>query len=477
MTIATREDVDKLRSLIYQKQPVFAEIMREFGSETLYKYVQRLFEVSKQPYFSNRRQEIVAVIKSLVADRLDATLAEEVAVQLMNYPAVSTTDHHSWLQDPFWLNADLLQTMGVVEVNKPEVLRNTIILSFSSISLNNKDGYPKGLTFHDDKTGELHHVPLFLDKEKMRMVYGAPGIDLKNIYHAIDHVHKYEEIGVLDAQASSVFEEKILHNFSVETVFEKRGLCEQITRFNRAMGSRLFVGAKSGNIDPELVYIEIETVVAELFQKFHLSNQDSLLYRLLFDSKMHALAADKFKNLRGGYDKENEKGSYFFWGINDNHHRVALFLEDGFLVSSDNSISLPWEPGAVSAALKEKKLMPGMLLCYLVVSLYYGFTCFGGFCQVNDLTAIKNAWSEVLTQLGELDEAAAGRAVNTKTFLGDVVMVQMATRDQGAVPATSWDLLIYGLENRYDYYVEQAKVMTIEEAITPLLPAMYNVIK
>ncbi len=474
MMSLSRERVEELRQAIYAKQPVFAKVMQSFGGETLYSYVQRLFDWVELPYFTSRRTEIVSVIKRLVADRFDQTLADEVALQLTNYPLVSTTDHHSWLQDPFWLNADLLQTIGTTEVSAPEILRHTIVLSFSSISLNNKDGYPKGIMFHSEKNSTLHHIPLFPDKYKSHLVYGAPGLTLKDIHHAVENVHVLEKAGACGPRESSLLEEKILSSFSVETIFEKRGLDEQISRFNRALWKKLFVSSEEVQL-PELVYVEIESVVRELLVTYHLSTHDSLLYRLLFEPHLHAQAQTAFENTRGGYNLKNKTGTYFFWGIDEHHHRCALFLENNILQNTDKSICIPWEAQAIAQALAEKKLMPGMLLSYLIIALYYGFTCFGGFCQVNDLTVIKDIWVKLLQTVGEANEAKAVESVDTKRFLGDVALIELVGKGYRE-PATSWDMMVHDINRSYEFYREKTMATTLEGAIEPLLPNMHQVL-
>ncbi len=452
MTSFSAGQVAELRKKIFAKQTVFAEVMREHGHKTLYDYVQRLYDWHGDT-FSERRREAIKVISDIVDERLGKQLSEEVKAQLDEFPIVSTTDHHSWLQDPFWLNADLLQALGIMSAAQLQ-LKHVVVLSFSSISLNNKDGYPKGVVWHDAH-GHLCRAALFSDKDKRRVVYATPALSKENIQSTLPKAN-----GITPFVKAA---------FSDPAVMGSSTLVEQISRFNNRLWKTLW---HTHNASPELIYIEIETVVTQTMLR-HLTDESSLLYKLFFDTTMRSVASSEFVDLRGGFNEETKRGSFFFWGIDTHFHRVALFLYEGTLKSEDDTIAIPWKADSIAAALKSKQLMPGMLLCYLVISLYYGFKCFGGFCQVQDLTAIKHAWQRVLRQVGQGDEAERVGTINTKTFLGDAALVQLP----GGIPATSWDVPLYELERDIEFYLNRAKNITLDEMLVPMIPSMYEVIR
>lgn len=453
----------EMREKIYAKQPVFAQVMREHGQETLYTYVQRLFE-SRPSFCGERRARAIDVIHNLVAERLGSELAGEVRTQLTEFPILSTTDHHSWLQDPFWVNANLLQAFGIQASHNPS-LKHCVVLSFSSISLNNRDGYPRGMVVHDSSGQKLLHPALFPNQLKHQCVYAAPAASARDIEHWLHNVHTLTKQNMLQRHQAESLEQLVVSSFD-ETVLGTDSLAEQITVFNARQWQRLF------DTSSELVYIEIETVVRELLlQEFE--NPDALLTRIFFDSTLHARMAQVCAGARGGFALDGSSGSYFFWGINSTYERVPIFVESGVLRSRDGSIRVSWSAEAITEALTAKRIMPGMMLCYMVMALYYGFTCLGGFCQIQDLTVIKEMWLRVMVETGELVAMRAAESIYTAAFIGDVALPRLPS----GRPATAWDMLIGSMPRDLEWYASMARAVTLEKAIEPMLPDMYSVVE
>jgi hypothetical protein len=242
--------------------------------------------------------------------------------------------------------------------------------------------------------------------------------------------------------------------------------------FHRAVGN-----SKELPPVPQLVYLEIETLVTQILERHHFYRPGTLLNRLLFDPACVPLIQKYFDGLPGAFSEEQQWGSYLFWGLDDKQHRVRLRRHGDVIRSFGGTISCDMTPEALSEALRTKKIYPGMFLCYLVVSLYYGMKCLGGFCQVNDLTMTKQAWMDFLRELGEQDEAAAVIPVQTKELGGDgLVMVHLHTKKDDLVPATGFDMMLDESDTSFSHFLDLSKKVTLEEMMNPMLPEIYTVV-
>ncbi len=228
---------------------------------------------------------------------------------------------------------------------------------------------------------------------------------------------------------------------------------------------------------PGLVYLEIETLVTDVLIKHHLNDPSSLLYKVLFDEKYRPLLEKYFNNIPGAFSIEKQWGTYLFWALDDKNHRVRLSYEDGKIVSGFRTCLFNLNPEEIKKALLEKKIFPSMILCYLVVSLYYGMKCLGGFCQVSDLTKTKKAWQEFLIEAGEPEEAAALEPVQTKELGGDGMVLAYLNNAQGHIfPATGVDMIMQKEPTNFDSYVHLAKSVSFRELMDPLILEIYGVL-
>ncbi len=220
-----------------------------------------------------------------------------------------------------------------------------------------------------------------------------------------------------------------------------------------------------------------ETLVIQLLLRYHLSNSSTLLHRVLFHPEFVALARKFFNGLAGGFSLEDGWGTYLFWGINEKLRRVPTRLEGGKLHFLDSDLVIDWQPESIERALRNKQIFPSMLLCYLVVSLYYGMKCLGGFCQVHDLTVIKEAWLKLLLTAGELDEAEAIGPIQTKELGGDgMVLAYLKTPKGDFVPSTGIDMALQEEDTSFSLFAERSKHVTLMEMMRPMLPEMYTVL-
>lgn len=474
--------VGRLKQAIWKKRPILGEIMQKHGNKILSDYSLDFMDVNPAPGLDERKPELIALVEELVAGRLGAEVAAGVAHQLRKLPLVSTADHHASIDHPFWVNANIISGIPMFEHPDPD-LRYLIVFSFASVSVNNASGYSRGVLFNGGTNGSknLIRLPLLPDKLKMSVVYGTRPFTREDLTKAEMELQKKEKAGEIAAGRGDLIRAFLEEKFGAEVVLASSNLCSQITRINYRFWPKLFHGPNgeksSGNPVPDLVYLDIETIVTQLLLRIHLDRKDSLIYKFIFDPLFMELLPKYFDNLAGAFSLEKGWGTYLFWGINEKQRRVGAKLENGVLVFQDSEVRIPWNADAIRDALKKKQLFPSMLLCYLVISLYYGMKCLGGFCQVHDLTVIKEAWRNMLLELGYTDEAAAIVPVQTKELGGDGMVLSYLQTPMGEhVPATGIDMALETGDTSFGNYVALSKRVTLTEMMSSMLPEMYTVL-
>jgi hypothetical protein len=441
--------------------------------------VRDFLDVNPSPRLDARKDELIAVVEELTTERLGKDTAHEIADQLRSCALVSTTDHHSIIQHPFFLNADIISAVPYLESSLKE-LKNLIVFSFASVSVNNASGFPRGLMVHSgiNGSGSLLRLPILPDKMKMSTVYAARGYAQSDIDRIRTFIVKKEYAKDMPDSRRTRLLAFIDEFLATDIVMHNADLCSQITKINYRLWPRLFYPTKGSVAKsiPNLVYLEIETIVKKLLVRHHLT-RSSFIGKVLFDRSWQTRAIENFDGICGAFEKEKATGTHFFWGIDEAGHRVRLAIQDDALVSRDGSIRIALTPASVAAALEEKKIFPSMLLCYILVSLYYGFKCLGGFCQVHDLTMTKAAWQKTLQEMGEKEEAEALTPIQTKELDGDgMVLAYYETAQGDLVPTTGIDMVLDGIDTPLEYFADLSRTLSLSEAMKPLLPEMYTVL-
>ncbi len=474
-----------LRRSIWKRRPILGSILRRHGAAVLFDYTRDFIDVNPVPALEARRPELVAVASELIAERLGSGMAESVSRQLLKFPLVSTADHHGPIDHPFWVNANIITALPFFKHPDPD-LKHIVVFSFASVSMNNASTYPRGILFHGGAEGEgdLMRLPILPDRLKMGVVYGTRSFTREDLYKAESQMARQEKAGLIGPRRRTRLCELLECCFGAKDVLAAPDFNTQITRINHHLWPRLFHVAHtdaclhhgSAQRMPGLVYVDIETLVTRLFLRHHVERPDSLVHRLLFDRRFMALMPKHFDGIPGAFSASSAWGTYLFWGIDEKGHRLRLRLKKDSLVSLDGRLNFAWTPEAIAAALREKKIFPGMMLCYLVVALYYGMKCLGGFCQVNDLTLTKHAWAALLREVGLKAEAEAFLNVQTKELGGDGMVLSYLRTQRGITPATGIDMALSPGSTTYENYVALSRRVTLDEMMAPMLPEMYTVL-
>ncbi len=481
-TSAVLQTVEALKKVIWERRPILGDIMQKHGGKILSEYSKDFMDVNPAPGLDHRKPELISIVEELVTGRLGAETGKGVARQLRKLALVSTADHHSINQHPFFLNAEIISGIPLYEHPDPDI-QYMIAFSFASVSVNNQSGFARGILFNGGINGStnLIKLPVLSDQHKMSVVYSCKPYSREDLTKAENELLKKERAGSIapgNADKVRMYMEECLGN---DLVLSASNLCSQITRINAQYWPKLFHGPlhgpPTGRKAPNLVYLDIETLVTQTLLRHHLKDTGSLLHRFMFDAALWPIILKYFDSIPGAFSREKDWGTFLFWALDDKVHRVRLFLEGNRLVSHNKNISIELTPQAIGEALRQKKIFPSMMLSYLTVSLYYGMKCLGGFCQVHDLTTGKEAWRKFLLEIGETSEAEAIVPVQTKELGGDgLVLAYIRTATRSLVPAMGFDMLLDEGDTSFDRYVALSKKVTLQEMMNPMLPEMYTVL-
>ncbi len=475
--------MERLKQAIWSRRPILGEIMQKHGNKVLSEYAKDFMDVNPAPGLDGRKPEIIAMVEELVTGRLGADVGKQVAKQLSKLALVSTADHHSINQHPFFLNAEIISGIPLYEDHDPDI-KFMIAFSFATVSVNNVSGFARGVLFNGGINGSTNLVklPILADKYKMSSVYSCKPYTREDLTKAEGELMKKERAGDLALGRAEEIRLLMEEFLGSEDALKASNFCSQITRINYRYWPKLFHGpshrpAPSGNPVPNLIYLDIETLVTQTFLRHHLRNTQSLLHRVVFDPTLWPLLLKHFDGIPGAFSKEGDWGTFLFWGLDDKVRRVRLFLRGDHIVSEDGAIDVALTPDAIEQALKSKKIFPSMLTCYLMVSLFYGIKCLGGFCQVHDLTLCKEAWRLMLLEMGEKSEAEAIVPVQTKELGGDgLVLAYIRTATGSTVPAMGFDMLLDEGDTSFEKYVSLSKRVTLMDMMNVMLPEMYTVL-
>lgn len=459
---------------IWARRPILEDIMQHHGSTPLYDYTKDFFEINASPRLDARKAELIEVVEGLLKDRLGADTAHQVARQLAKLPLVSTADHHGPIVHPFWVAANIVTGLRYLEMEDPDI-RFLPVFSFAGVSLNNHT-YPRGILFHGEEhcSKDVVKLSLFGDKEKMSTVYNTRPYTKEDASRAIALLAKKVREGEVNSEIGASVKGILEDIFLDPEVLKIPDYSAQITWLNARLWPKLFhpVTPKT----PDLVYLEIETLVRELLLQKHLGDPQSLIYKVLFDPQFQPLFEKYFNNIPGAFSLEKGWGTYLFWALDDKNHRVRLSYKDGRIVSEFGTCDFALEPNELRKALEERKIFPSMVLCYLIVALYYGMKCLGGFCQVSDLTKTKEAWQSFMREIGYLEEAEALEPVQTKELGGDgMVLAYLESTEGHMTPATGIDLILQKKPTNFERYVKLTKNITFGELMNPLVLEVYGV--
>lgn len=466
------ERLAALKEAVLSKRPILRELITKHGTKRLIDYASLYTDVNLNPPIQRRQDELIGAFRDLVAERFGQTVATEASQQLAAHYFVSTTDHHGPIVNQSFCNANLLTTATYAEHNDPN-LKYVIVLPCSNVSLNNIT-FPRGLIFNSVVDGmvQLQRLSFLPSNAHSAIVYNFRAYteqDLKKLHQVVKDKLKSHLISIS-------LSDKLHHLFDVvyadPAVMGQGNFSEQMIVANDRLWQLYF---SSSNVVPSrLLDIEQETMTTELLLRYHLF-EDTIISNMLFSEEYIPLLEQYFSGIMGAFNAKTKTGTYFFWGISaDKHYRVQLWKEGNQLVSSDGSIVIDFTPAAVANALRERKIIPSLLLVFSTLCFYYGLKCLGGFNQINYLTAMKNAYLKMNVDRQNYRSIEVCARAQTKEMNDGYLSAFASAPDGTLLPATGLDLYLYGNTQTWPTIIEEVKNITIAESLDPAMPEFYR---
>jgi hypothetical protein len=430
---------------LYERSPGLEDIMRAHGNTNLLSYARATLP-GRPSVSASRVEEFLSVFGARAKDAVGEVGAIAAVNELRHQYGLSTAEHHGPLVHPFFLDAALVNSW----VRSEQGLRTMPVLAFGNVSLSNSS-FPRGLLFHDDDGAE-RRLAFAGWRDRRRPVYGLPAYDEERVGKLILAIHKTR---ALESDKKEQLANVLRTVYGRASALEPRLYADQVARTNYELWKLV-----PGMEEMMLVYLQIEDVVSDLL--LHALSSATPLARLVLDPAMHAAYEKHFNNVRGAFSEDHGTGTMLFWGISD--QRVPLRRQSDWLVDGNGKKFVRLEAHALSEAMREKRVMPSLSLCLMVVALYYGVRCGGGFSQVTYLMHIRDAYLQMLESSG-VEPERHERDVRADWLTGDLLFAYLK---QG-IPATTIDLLIHGGSDQLVRLREIAEKMTLHEAAENML--------
>jgi len=419
------ETIENLKSQVFQKQKVLADIYFKHGQKSLFDYANSWKIGSLKP-----RPDFISAAK-LLLEKLYPDIALNVLNQLKEHPLFSTIDHHGILNHPFFINSNLIFSLRQGQ-------KYLVCLPTAGVSLNNSS-WPGSLMYHDSQ-GNFRRASFFSDRFKHMPVLCAPPISQTA-------VNRFGFIKHLPAKL-----------FGDESVFKLSNFSEQASVLSGKFWTAVFEAA------PKVIYLPLEDLVSSLIADIICKNKNHVLHRLIFNLSGWQLLNKYFHGLKGAFN--GDYGTFLYWAVDKKGQRQRI-------ARGQDSLEFLLEPEGLIKRLKDKTIYPGSLLCFLVL-LYSHVTCLGGFNQVNWLTEIKAKFIELLKEMDEQVEAEEISAVPTDNFAeGNLVFLYQNRR---LIKPAALDIYLANDLGLYEKYRELGKIMTVGESIETLLPEIYKIV-
>lgn len=468
-----KQKLDKLKKAVLEKRPILAEIIRKCGHKTLFDYAKDYLAVNLNPNIKLRQKEFIQTLHKIVKARLGQEVADSVAKQLKKYYVISTIDHLGPITHPWFLNTNLLIAAPYIECMDPE-LHNVLAIACSNVSLNNTS-FPRGLLFSSCINGEVktHRLSFLPSNSHACSAYGFRPFteqDIEKMHKLLREKVSAKEVNQREADIIHKLLDEI---YNQPNVLACKTYAEQITITNFALWKKFF--PKKMEANPNLIYIEQETLVVELLMDHHLF-EDTVINHILFDPKYDEALTKYFDGVLYAFTQSENKGTYLFWGLSeDKNYRIQLWRKGNFLESSDGTFKIELTPESIKNALEQKKIVPSIMLIFMVISFYYGLKCLGGFSQIDYLTAMKNAYIKMHADKGNYRSIELCARAQTKETV-DFSVAFMQAPNGNLIQANGLDLILYGDKKHWSGLNEELKEITVEEALNPGMPDFYRFI-
>ncbi len=440
----------EIKKKVLEKTPLLKKTLENEGTHTLRQHFENNLAFSHDTT-AYRKEELLSIVKRMIIEHIDATIAETAIEQLRNHYYVSTADHHGPITHPFFVNSHLIQSFA----NQKKQLANIFVFSCGGVSLNNSS-LPRSILFHDRDLTKNRYNFVSL-KYRTHPVFSFPAYTIHEITSRLEK-----------QQLPIQLKRLITDIYTSDAMLNATSYADQITHSNYLLWKKI-----PGQEKTNLIYLEQEDIVNRLLIMHHLDTYTPIT-NLLTDHTTIQIFKECFDGIQGAFSSHTQAGTILFWAIH-NGVRKRLKYTKGKLESDDGTYQLILNPHEIKVAIEKKELMPSMALSYIILSFYYGLTCGGGFLQIQYLTYLKNAYLKLLNRVQKNDEMQNIEHTQTDYFCGEFVFGTLKNSEHTA-HASSIDLILYGNENTDNELQEFSGVCTLGEAVDQMMPNFYKIL-
>jgi hypothetical protein len=468
----TTEQFTRLEQEINKNWITAPVLPPDIDKVSVFESAEQQIRTSPHIVIRRRQNEFRSLLQKNVRLLLGEDVAASVAKQLETNHSIATAQHSTPLA-PNTLNCTLFNALayfGRAEADR----QNIIVLGCAGVSISNP-WYARGHIFHALINDEFIENQLNFFGRAMDSVpvISAPALTKetqKAMTKAVLNDRSHQLVKKREFNKLLQFLEDIAFT---KSVLEKRTYIDQLTVMNFHHWKKIF-SYYEGNV-PNLVFLSQEKIAIELILEHHLGKK-TLIHEFIFNKEWHELLYKYFNNIICAFSVEKQYGTFLFWAISkETKSRTQLFMKDGVLSSLDGSYTLEVTPENIRNALIHGEILPSVMLTFVILSLYYGYYLVGGPLQPAYLTAIKNAYVNMMQDLNISEEQQIAKQIITNdATLPRPAMVFLDGPNDQRIPASGLDLYLYGGADSWTKLMEAMKNVTFKEAYYRIYPTIYK---
>lgn len=399
---------EKIISQIIKYCPI---LKRYFGlNTTLKEYSEQLYSFSADEVHIHRQEPIKDVIRAECTRIHGRQVAHSLEASLRDGLAINLADHHQLLNHPMLITSNIIGNSHTfcAQSKQPPI----VVFSSGDVPPNNifsKNGFQLS----------EKRIPLFSNSEKEYSTCCIPKRDFNFVeqLQQIGRWHKFTQ----EEQSFLINEQQKIQSYD----FSKcRDYVDQIKVIVKNTWPYLFEEALRPML-PDLLYVTQEEVTAHSLLR--ILEEDTIMSRSLFDARIRDLVLKTFSGIVIAWRENEQKGTHFFWRKHpERPSLLRMWVQGNSLVPADprfKSYAVDLTPESITAALRAGEIVPSLFTIFSVLIFYAGIKPLVGYGSLVYLDKMKKAWIDVHSQLGNPDEAALVRTINTGDFIAGLPLL------------------------------------------------------
>ncbi|MDR2051048.1 MAG: hypothetical protein LBQ63_04680 [Deltaproteobacteria bacterium] len=363
-------------------------------------------------------EDVIALARSLASGLLSPALGQKIALALERDFRALTANHLGPDFHPEFSQGDIIFALRGLKENIPAVP----VLAWGCMP-GNSFGHPRGILLGRGRAQSVRpgRLPVLPDKHRwvplsLREAF-TPDQPRRLLEKA---VLSSPDCGRLTPAENAAARRLLAEVFCHPRVLEQKSYGDQATVMNSLLWERLF--APSLPPPPPLISLDMTLFSLEIIRR-DLFRPHSLI-RCLLEPEVSVNLLHELNEVMGCWNLDRQgrglsSGSFLFWGIDRRKNFRPLSPDAACrrLLSADGSIRLDLEPGALEAALAQRRILPGLLISFSALALARGLLCRGGVYQIGYLENMRRGVMRALSRSGEkalaekLEHAPAGAMI------------------------------------------------------------------